>query len=237
MKTLGIYIYATWIVILTIPKLWKVKKIPDDSYSDKARQIYHIPAQVSQKVIIKTKSNVNVRGEENLIDQPVLFVANHQSLFDILLLLGYLDKPIGFIAKAEIKKLPIISSWMKQMKCVFIDRSNRRAALKVIDDSIESLRSGQSIVLFPEGTRNDGQSLKPFKPGSLRVGMRSEVPIIPIAINGTHNMYERNGNKIKPTQLTLSIGKPIYKEEYANLKSQQLASELQERINMMLNNK
>lgn len=227
MKTFLIYAYATCLVLGSLPKLVKAKAIPDYPYSKKASQIFKTPALVSRRVIEKTHTTVEVTGKEHLIDEPVLFVANHQGLFDILVLLGYLEKPVGFIAKQEIKRIPIIRKWMEQLKCVFIDRSNRRTALKVIDDGVDSLKSGQSMVIFPEGTRSKGLEVGTFKSGSLRLATRAQVPIIPVAINGTYKMLEENGGKVKPAHVRLTIGKPIYPDQYKALKHNQLAIKLQ----------
>ncbi|MCZ0702822.1 1-acyl-sn-glycerol-3-phosphate acyltransferase [Natronobacillus azotifigens] len=231
MKTAMIYLYSAILVIGSVPKLRRAKKIPESvPYMEKANQIFHTPATVSKKVVKKTKTNVTVVGKEKLIKEPVLFVCNHQGIFDILILLGYLDKPIGFIAKKEIKKIPIISKWMEELKCVFIDRSNRRAAIKVIDDGVESLEAGQSMVIFPEGTRSKSSTVNEFKSGSLRLGTRASVPIIPITINGTYRMLEEDKGKVKGANIQLTIGDPIYPDQYKEMKHNHLAKYLQDII-------
>lgn len=228
MKTLLIYLYSALLVIGSVPKLLKVKKIPNTMpYQEKAGQIFETPARVSRKVIEKSKSTVTVIGEENMPSEPVLIVANHQGIFDILVLLGYLDKPVGFIAKKEIKKIPIINKWMEQLNCVFIDRSNRRAAIKVIDDGIASLKAGQSMVIFPEGTRSKSEKVNSFKSGSLRLGTRASVPIVPVSINGTYKMLEENEGKVKGAHVKLVISEPIYPEHYETLKHNELAEQLE----------
>lgn len=237
MKTLFIYLYAFILVLGSLPKLRQAKKLPSEPYAEKAKQIFKTPTQISKKVIGKTKSSVTVTGLERIPDQPVLFVANHQGLFDILVLLGYLEKPIGFIAKTEIIKIPIINKWMTELKCVFIDRSNRRAAVKVIDDGIASLKAGQSMVIFPEGTRGEGRKIEPFKSGSLRLGTRASVPIVPVAIDGTYQMYEKNNKRVQPSMLTLTVAEPIYPEQYQESKHNQLADKLQHIITDILNDK
>ncbi|MBM7542098.1 lysophospholipid acyltransferase family protein [Amphibacillus cookii] len=230
MKTILIYAYSTILVLGSLTKLRKAINTPDYPYSEKAKQIFETPAKVSKRVIEKTKSTVMVKGRENLPDQPVLVVANHQGIFDILVLLGYLDKPVGFIAKQEIKKIPIISKWMIQLKCVFIDRSNRRAAIKVIDDGVESLKAGQSMVVFPEGTRSKGRVVQSFKSGSLRLATRAEVPIVPVTIDGTYKMLEEKDGKVQPAHVTLTIGQAIYPKQYKTWKHNRLAEELQQII-------
>ena len=108
---------------------------------------------------------VEVKGLENVPkDKPVLVVSNHQSNMDIPVLLGYLNKPIGFVSKAEIKSSPVVPTWMELMNCVFMDRSDRRQSLKAIKDGIELLKNGHSIVIFPEG-----QEVRVAKLESLRL--------------------------------------------------------------------
>ena len=124
---------------------------------------------------------------------------------------------------------------MMELKCIFIDRSDRRSALKVIDDGIQSLQEGQSMVIFPEGTRGEGREINPFKPGSLRLATRSNVPIVPIAIDGTYQIYEKNKRKIEASDLTLAILDPIYPEQYQSLKHKQLAADIQHMITNKLN--
>lgn len=231
MKTALIYLYGILLVLRSIPKLRVLKKISATvPYVDKANQIYQVPTNIARKVVERTKSTVTVTGREQLPNEPVLFVANHQGMFDILVLLGYLDKPIGFIAKREIKKIPVMSQWMEEMNCVFIDRSNRRAALKVIDDGVDSLLAGQSMVIFPEGTRSKGSQVNEFKSGSLRLATRALVPIVPVTIDGTHRILEGNDGKIKAANVHVTIGEAIYSEQYKNVKHNQLAKQLQKII-------
>lgn len=155
--------------------------------------------------------NVRVSGLENIPDDgPVLFVSNHQSNFDIPALLGCINKSKGFLAKIELTKFPVIHSWMKKIGCVFIDRSDKRQSLKAIFKCIEVVKSGQSMVIFPEGTRSRGPVMGEFKKGSLRVAEKVQVPIIPVAINGTYKLMEANNNKIKSEDVEIKVLRPVY---------------------------
>ncbi|MFB1050935.1 lysophospholipid acyltransferase family protein [Paraliobacillus sp. JSM ZJ581] len=237
MKTIGIYLYAGLLVLKSFPNLIKVRRIPDHiPFSEKGKRIFKTPKEVSQKVFKRTKSTIDVRGTNKLPEGPVLFVSNHQGLFDIIVLLGYVDKPMGFISKQEIKKIPIISSWMKELKCVFIDRSNRRAAIKVIDDGIESLKAGQSMVIFPEGTRTRGKAVQSFKSGSLRLATRANVPIVPIAIDGTYKIFEENDMKVKGGHVSLTICDPMMPDQYKEMKNHTIAEQLQQTIESVIAN-
>ena len=164
---------------------------------------------------------VEVKGLENPKDKPVLVVSNHQSNMDIPVLLGYLNKPIGFVSKAEIK-VPSCTNWMELMNCVFMDRSDRRQSLQAIKDGIELLKNGHSIVNFPEGTRSKGGEVGEFKAGSFHLAVKSGVAILPVTLDGTYKMFEANGNRMKPAHATVTISKPITPEDYANMDIKEL---------------
>lgn len=230
MKTIWIYTYAVLIVIKSIPSLRRAKKMDHTPYEKKAWAIYQTPRDICRKVIKQTRSDVTVKGIEHVPEGPVLFVANHQGLFDILLLLGFIERPMGFIAKKEIKKIPLVSSWMEQMNCVFIDRTNKRTALKVIEDGVMSIKSGQSMVVFPEGTRSRGGAIQPFKSGSLRLGIRAGVPIVPVLLEGTHDVLESNDGKVRSASMSLTVCPPIFEKDYETLKPNALAEQIYQEI-------
>ncbi|MEN2465237.1 lysophospholipid acyltransferase family protein [Ornithinibacillus sp. JPR2-1] len=226
--SIRIYTYAIILVIGSLFNLQKAKKLYRKTSTEEIREeIFHTPKTVSQKVIKATGTNVLLTGSEKIPDGPVLYVANHQGLFDILAFLGYLDKPVGFIAKKEINKLPIIRTWMGLLNCVFIDREDRRQSMKAINQGIENLKNGHSLVIFPEGTRSRGNKLNEFKPGSLRLATKAKVPIVPVTINGTYKMLEEGNGLVQSSSITMTIHDSIFPEEYASLKNADLAKQLQ----------
>lgn len=155
-----------------------------------------------------TGSNVELIGEENIPEGNVLFVSNHQGNFDIPLFLGYVPKLKGFVAKTELKKMPMVSRWMKELGCIFIDRNNLRQSLTAILDGIEKLKNGSNLVIFPEGTRSKGNKMGEFKKGSLKLATKSNATIVPITIIGSYKILEEN-KKITPTDVKIIIHKPI----------------------------
>ncbi|HLR51577.1 MAG TPA: lysophospholipid acyltransferase family protein [Candidatus Avamphibacillus sp.] len=230
--TIMIYVYATILVIGSLFKLPKAKKRFNsrEIKNEIDKMIFSTPRNVSRKVIKRTGSKVYVKGQENLPEGTALYVSNHQGLFDILVLLGYLGKPVGFIAKKEIQRIPIINKWMKLIYCVFMDRKDRRQSVQAIREGIRNLKAGYSMVVFPEGTRSRGSKLNTFKAGSLKLATRAKVKIVPITIHGTSQMLEENDGKVKPSKVTLTIEKPILPEEYESMKNEELASILKDRI-------
>ena len=163
------------------------------------------------KLVMKTAgAKVNIIGLENLPkDETILFVSNHQSNFDIPLLLSCIDIPKGFIAKKELENWPFISTWMKYINCIFMDRDNLRKSAESIVDGIKLLKSGYSMVIFPEGTRSKGKPVDEFKGGSFKLATKSKCLIVPLTINGTYNLLESNKNMIKGADIELVIHKQI----------------------------
>ncbi|AWK50210.1 1-acyl-sn-glycerol-3-phosphate acyltransferase [Clostridium beijerinckii] len=172
--------------------------------------IHKVASTWSRFVMNISGAKINVIGQENLPkDQTVLFVSNHQSNFDIPLLLSSIDIPKGFIAKKELERWPVISTWMKYTNCIFMDRSNLRKSAQSIVEGINLLKSGCSMVIFPEGTRSKGNPVDEFKGGSFKLATKSKCPIVPLTINGTYKLLEANNNMIKGADIELVIHAPI----------------------------
>lgn len=168
-------------------------------------------------------ARIKVVGKENIPKEACLYVANHQGFFDIPITVYSLDKVIGFIAKKELLKFRVLTYWMQQIHCIFMDRSNVRESIKAINEGIDTLKNGHSLVIFPEGTRSKGPKVGEFKKGSLKLALKSGVPIVPVAIDGSYKLREGNTkNSIKSAEVKVTICKPIYlnelsREEQTNL--------------------
>jgi len=166
---------------------------------------YYILGLSGCEVIVTGKENIPKKG-------GVCFVSNHGSIFDIVLALAYIGRPFGFIAKKELLYIPLINAWISILGGLFIDRKNLRKGLKVINKGIKRLKNGGSILIFPEGSRSRGQGLLPFRPGSFKLATQSGVPIIPVAISGSYDVFERN-HRIKAVPVRITFGKLISLDE------------------------
>ena len=154
--------------------------------------------------------------------EAVLFVGNHQSNFDIAVFLGLIRIPKGFVAKAEVLKLPLIRDYMRAMGCVFMDRKNIKKAARAISDGIDLLKAGHSMVIFPEGTRSETGELNEFKSGSFKLATKSGATIVPVTLDGTIKVMLPHSSKIRKANVTVTIHDPIdvktlSKEEQAAL--------------------
>lgn len=158
-----------------------------------------------------------VQGLENIPkDRAVLYVGNHRSYFDILI--GYVTVPglTGFVAKKEMLKIPLLSSWMFLVNCLFLDRVNIKEGLKTILEGIEKVKNGVSIWIFPEGTRNENEELSDlmvFHEGSLKIAEKSGCPVIPVAITGTAEIFEKHFPLVRPSHVVIRYGEPVYLKE------------------------
>ena len=152
--------------------------------------------------------DIKVKGRENIPNGTCLFVGNHTSILDIPAIFYSLNRPVGFIAKKEVLKVPILRYWLSKGKCIALDRQNPRDAVKMISEGVKNLKDGYSMMIFPEGTRSlDGKTL-PFKKGSMKLATKAKVPIVPVTIDASFTSFEDN-NKFKPSTITVTFHKAI----------------------------
>ena len=180
---------------------------------------------------------VTVIGEENVPDEPVLYIGNHRSFFDILLTYTRCKGLTGYVSKKEMYKFPLLRDWMKRLYCLFLDRENPREGLKTILQAIDYVKNGISICIFPEGTRNKGEELSmlPFHAGSFKIAEKSGCAIIPMSMNNTSEIFENHFPKIKKTHVILEYGKPIYMKDMDREEKKHIAEYCQNIIQETIN--
>ena len=188
------------------------------------------------KVLLKLAGvTVTVKGAENIPeDTAVLYVGNHRSYFDILLTYSMCPDLTGYVAKAEMLKVPLLRDWMKRLYCLFLDRSNVKEGLKTILTGIEYIKKGISICIFPEGTRSKDGNMIPFKEGSMKMASKTGCPIIPIAITHSAQIWEAHLPYIRPAHVIVEYGAPIYPKELSKEDQKFLGSYAQHKIQEML---
>jgi 1-acyl-sn-glycerol-3-phosphate acyltransferase len=205
-RLMAVFLYMSGYLVYSIPKLQRMKKLDKRlSVSERDQLIHTIPNKWSKTIMKLTGSKVKVEGIENLPEGAVVMISNHEGDFDIPTLLASIEKPFGFISKVEVKKVPILSTWMEIMNCVFLDRSDRRKSVQSIREAVKLLKEGHSIAIFPEGTRSKGGPIGEFKSGGFRLAKDAKVPIVPISISGTSAVFEKNGRLVKPASIQVKI--------------------------------
>ena len=186
-------------------------------------------------MLFLTGVKVTVLGEENVPkDQAVLYVANHRSYFDILLTYVRVPRLTGYISKIEMERFPLLRNWMRNLHCLFLDRNDIKQGLKTILTGIEKIKSGISICIFPEGTRNkSNDSFLPFHGGSFKLAEKSGCPIIPIALNNVADIFEDHSPFIKKTHVVIEYGKAIYLDQLDKDTKKNLAGYVSDQIKDM----
>jgi 1-acyl-sn-glycerol-3-phosphate acyltransferase len=228
--TLFLITLVFWTVIIILPallfRLLGMKTIFRSMIAG-AGSLFH------RLVILGTGARVTIRNLENFPPKSersrLCLVGNHQSYFDIPLIIGYLPGTAGFVSKKELFRVPLLNLWMYSMGCIALDRSSPRSAVRAIEKGIESIQAGWPIVIFPEGTRSRGPVVRPFKPGSLKLATRSKALIVPISIEGTADLFEIKG-KIAPAKVTVTVHPPIDTSTLTEEERKELAARLQKII-------
>lgn len=197
--------------------------------------LYRITRTWARQMVGLAGGRVEVSGLENLPhNQGALFVANHQGAFDIPLLIGFVPVLKGFVSKKENFRLPIVSTWMRLLGCIVIDRGDLRQSAGAIARGVRDLRAGRSLVIFPEGTRSKSGSLQRFKEGSFKLATRSGAPVVPLTIDGSYRLLEGNRGRIAPGLVRLTIHPPLAAGEWAASDKAALAARVQEIIGSAL---
>lgn len=215
--------------ILTLPLSWLLGCInPDLRY----RFSYFMVSGVFRLIRICAGVSLDVRGMERIPKgQPVLFVGNHRSYFDIILNYSILPPLMGFVSKIELKKVPILAQWMVNMNCLFLDRSSPKEGIRMIQNGVEKLKAGTSIFIFPEGTRaKTDDAMADFKAGSLKMAEKANVPIVPVAINNTSAIFEDQFPKIKKAKVIIEYCEPVYVDQLEKEEKKFLATRIHDMI-------
>lgn len=212
-KFILVVILVVGFLVLSIPLLIWEQLFEKKNLDAKNRQCLKAVQWIFHIVLKVSGVKITVKGFEHIPKgEAVLYVGNHRSFFDILV--GYVTVPslTGFVAKKEMEGYPLLSNWMRNVKCLFLDRENLKEGLKTILTGIEQVKTGISVWIFPEGTRGRSEDIRemlPFKEGSLKIAEKSGCQVIPVAITGTAEVFERQFPRIKSSQVTIEFGTPF----------------------------
>ena len=235
-RSLLIVILIVAFLILSIPILiveWIIGK-----FNPYARDIssLRIVQFMFKLILFVSGTKVTVIGEDRIPkDTPVLYVGNHRSYFDVVLTYARCPGLTGYVAKDSMKKIPLLSSWMKRLHCLFLNRSDIKEGLKTILQGIDQMKNGVSMCIFPEGTRNKTEDeMLPFKAGSLKLSEKTGCPIVPMAITNSADILENHFPKVKPTHVILQYGTPIYLDQLSADDRKHLAAYTQNTVHELL---
>lgn len=211
LRTIGMILYVAGYLICNLPAMVKAKRLEKDPIKHEAYCRKKIVG-FCRRCIKVIGMDLEMRGLENVPDRATLTAYSHQSLLDAFPLIAYMPNTQSMVAKKELESTPLLASWMKAGKCIFIDRSSARAGMQCIMQGVDLLKNNINVTIAPEGTRNNGKELLDFKGGAFMMATKSGAPILPVAIEGTNRMFEGNGKKLRKGKVILSVLPPIETE-------------------------
>jgi len=205
-------IYA-WTILSTV--IFGLLAITVAFFSKTGEGVHHVARAWAKCILWVSGVRIQTHGfDPGLIGQSCIFMSNHQSNYDIPVLYCGLPVQFRWLAKAELFRIPIFGRSMRSAGYVSIDRSNRKSAFRSLAKAAEMIRSGTSVMIFPEGTRSSDGKLLPFKKGGFVLAVAAGVPIIPIIISGTHKIMPKGRLMISRRHVRIDVGEPIQSSAY-----------------------
>lgn len=229
-------IFVILFLILGIPVLiaeWIIRKFNRRAADISSLRIVQWAFRV---ILFICGVKLTVIGEENVPkDEPVLYICNHRSYFDIIITYSRCPRLTGYISKDGVGKVPLLNTWMKRLYCLFLDRKDMKKGLKTILTGIEQINNGISMCIFPEGTRNKTEDeLLAFHAGSFKLAEKTGCPIIPMAITNSADILENHFPRIKSTHVILQYGKPILTKELSKEDKRSLSSYAENEVRRLM---
>jgi 1-acyl-sn-glycerol-3-phosphate acyltransferase len=178
---------------------------------------------------------IQIRGLSDIDKQKAyIFIPNHLSFFDIFSLLAYLPVDFKFILKKELIRIPILGWSMKRAGYISIDRSSPAKARRTLEQAVDRIKRGTSLVMFAEGTRGYNGRLQPLKRGAFQLAMASGVPVVPVAIKGTREIMPKGSFTIRKGSIVIQLKKPIETVTYTKQTMPDLIERVSGSITAML---
>lgn len=217
MFTLYIYIYIFFTLLSTLSLKSVHKRLIKMGRNDDAKKLAEkVVEDLASNIFSACKINLTVTGKELSVqsDKPKIYIGNHQSAFDIVILIKALGvKP--FMAKSELAKIPILRYWIKAIGCVFVERNSPSAAAESFRQAKNLIDNGSDLIIFPEGTRSHTEEILPFKDGAFHIAKYCKCDLVLFAINGSGKLYEQNGKKLNPSsKVSLNFIEQIKTENF-----------------------
>ena len=216
-RTIAMFTYLFGYMIVHYGVLRKAERAQAAGDTETVRRLVeqHIP-HWSRGILNVTGVRLSVEGLDNIPKEgPCVFVANHRSYYDIPLLLASLDRPYGILAKEELEKIPLLSRWMKLLGCVFVQRDDVRASVRALNDARYKGEEGGA-----------GE----FKAGAFRIAVKTETPVVPVAISGARGLFEAHGNRTTPGTVRIRVLPPIQTAGMSRAEQKELPAAVRQTI-------
>ena len=197
-----------WVVLTTI--FWGLIAIFTSFFTRTGNPVHKVARMWARSIMFASRIKVTVNGLANIDPtQSYVYMSNHQSNFDIPVLLAYLPVQFRWLAKAELFKIPIFGRAMRGAGYIKIDRYNQESAFESINEAARKMKNGVSAMIFPEGTRSRDGNIRSFKKGGFVMAVNAGVPIVPIVLKGTWTIMDKSSLRINTGEVSLNILAPI----------------------------
>ena len=221
--------------ILLVPYMWfKLCYYAShvDKYTEEER--YKVLRFIDSRAIKGGRVTIDVHGQENIPEENgFMFFPNHQGLFDVLSIMAACPRPFSVVMKKEIQNIPFLKQVFACMKAYAIDRDDVKQAMKVIIQVTKEVKEGRNYLIFAEGTRTkDPNHVHEFKGGSFKSAMKAQCPVVPVALIDAYKPFDTKS--IEKVTVQVHFLEPICYEEYKNMKSVELAAEVKNRIEKVI---
>ncbi|BFL44721.1 lysophospholipid acyltransferase family protein [Lactonifactor longoviformis] len=221
--------------IILVPYLY-IKLCYYASHADKYPEAerYEVLKLIDRRAMKGGRITIDAHGVENLPDKDgFIFFPNHQGLFDVLAILQACPRPFSVVMKKEIQNTPFLKQVFQCMKAYALDRDDVRQSMKVIQQVAAEVKNGRNYLIFAEGTRSRNKNeLLEMKGGSFKSATKSQCPIVPVALINSYQAFDTKS--IKKLTVQVHFLKPLYYEEYKNMKSTEIAAEVKCRIETVI---
>ena len=194
--------------------------VTNPTYSHRIMGYYIFSPMILAISLVRVKA----KGLANVLDEPAMYAANHASQLDIPIICTRIKRPLFFMGKIELKKIPILSQYMKIVGMIFVDRKNRERAMASMRTAIQDIQGGKSIAAFPEGTRTKTGELLPFKKGVFTIAKEGRIPIVPIAVIGSAKALASGSFFLRPATVEIRILPALNGDDFFNMSIEEMAN-------------
>ena len=216
-----------WIVIISLSIILGTVATVLGVFDRSGNQSHKVAALWSRLICEWNGIRVEVSGTENiLVDQPQIFIANHQGYYDIFALAGYLAVQLRWVSKSVLFRIPFMGWAMTAAGYIPVKRNNRKQSYQAFLNTLEAIKAGSSIVVFPEGTRSEDGNIGVFKKGSQLLAQRAKVPMVPVTIIGTQDIIRKGSMLIHPKVVQIIISPCITLEGKDAKKGDEILQEI-----------
>jgi len=193
--------------------------------------IFFLAQMWARSILFVSGTKLDVYGLENIdVHKNFVFIANHQSHFDVIAVFSVLPLTVRFLAKKELFRIPLFGWAIAAVGMIRIDRSNREKALQSMDKAQAIIKKGVSVVIFPEGTRSLDGKVQDFKKGAFVIAIKGNLPIVPVSISGSRFILKKHTARIRPGVIKIVIDKPVATKGYTYNDREQLAENIKQII-------